>query len=125
MSTDTQELMRVALLLRASIDDLQDRRMALENCDALIAMLAAAPPAQSGWRTDMEKAKTGAVVDVWQDGTRWPNLFWYAARGSWASHGWRRSKGGDAHRVTTVHVDLSPTHWMPLPASPLLPEGKV
>jgi hypothetical protein len=43
-----EELSRTLTMLRKSIDDLQDRRMALENCDHAIALLAALPSMGGG-----------------------------------------------------------------------------
>lgn len=86
----------------------------------------AAEAAATQWQPIATAPKDGTVIDVWVEGSRWPNVAWgkpdhcCGEAGQYCDSEWHGAAPGWFCTTFNLFLDDEepPTHWMPLPKEP-------
>lgn len=78
------------------------------------------PEPRNGWQPIESAPKDGEIIDLWEDGGRYPECWWSAQQ--WISY--VTGTSGKKKEDHSYYVIENPTHWQPLPASPPCVGGK-
>lgn len=74
------------------------------------------------WQSIETAPKDGRLIDLWMDGERLPDCFWYSQCEEWGQRSHWQQKYAETGADCSFPVAGAPSHWMPLPPPPSTPK---
>lgn len=67
------------------------------------------------WKPIASAPRDGSLIDLWVDGERLPDCFWFTPEGL---DPWWHQKYAETSQACSFAVQGEPTYWMPRPEPP-------